>query len=237
MPNCLKKTKLFLLHFAGGNIYSYQFLKPLIAPYFEVIPLELPGRGRRVGKPLLKTKEEAVQDLLNQIEGHLTEDDTFLIFGHSLGATLGWLLVFALEKKELYPEYLVVTGNAGPNIGIDSKLSSKPQTELMKELKKLGGVPDEVFDNKDLLDFFEPIIRADLALAESRHNLPDDMKINTPLYVIMGDAEDDVNEIKNWRNYCTDSKELVLKGKHFFIYQHKEKIKEILIECNSQIII
>ncbi len=49
----MKKTQLFLLHFAGGNYYSFRFMFPQLNE-FEIIPVELPGRGKRMKENLLK---------------------------------------------------------------------------------------------------------------------------------------------------------------------------------------
>ena len=62
--------QLFILHYAGGNVYSFNFLKKYVEPYFEVISVELPGRGRRMSEGLIKDKGEAIRDQLKEIQKH-----------------------------------------------------------------------------------------------------------------------------------------------------------------------
>ncbi|HAP63992.1 MAG TPA: thioesterase, partial [Cytophagales bacterium] len=37
-----EQPQLFLLHFAGGNCYSFQFLKNIVPQQISFLPLELP---------------------------------------------------------------------------------------------------------------------------------------------------------------------------------------------------
>ncbi len=105
-----------MLHFAGGNRYSFG----PIMPHFKdqiVDVLELPGRGKRIKEQLLYTSDEAVDDLYDQIIG-MIDDDEFLIYGHSMGAFLGLKLSLKLIDNKITPKGLVVTGNPGPGIGL-----------------------------------------------------------------------------------------------------------------------
>src|ERR1043166_8245649 len=84
--NSMKKPQLFLLHFAGGNCYSFQFMMPLLRD-FEVVSLELPGRGKRINEPLVTNFDLAANDILRQLRQKLASS-SFLIYGHSMGAYL-----------------------------------------------------------------------------------------------------------------------------------------------------
>ena len=76
--------QLFLLHFAGGSCYSFDFLKQHLDSRFEFIPLELPGRGRRTNENLLNNKEKAINDYLAQIK-LIRNGEPYVIYGHSMG--------------------------------------------------------------------------------------------------------------------------------------------------------
>jgi external thioesterase TEII len=64
---------------------------------FDVIPLELPGRGRRMVEDLLKDFDMAAEDIYNQLTAKLSSD-RFLIYGHSMGAYLALRVANMLEK-------------------------------------------------------------------------------------------------------------------------------------------
>jgi surfactin synthase thioesterase subunit len=220
----MNRPHLFILHFAGGNKYSYQ---PIINHFgkFSVEVLELPGRGRRMKEDLLYDQEKAVEDLYQQIAGRIPRVD-YLIYGHSMGATLGLKLAKKLIAEGLPPKGLFVTGNPGPGIENEVIRHNLPREEFIKELKKLGGVPDEVFQSEELYNFFEPVLRADFKIAEENASKAAPL-VNIPIYAVMGEEEDYVEDLKNWKKFTTSTFECeVWPGNHFFIFENGEKLAE-----------
>lgn len=222
-------VQLFTLHFAGGNCYSFQFLRPYLPSNFEFHPIELPGRGKRINEKLLTEESEAVRDLQYQITS-LRNDKPFLIFGHSMGAALGLRVTKVLEQLGDPPDGLIVAGNAGPGSWKEEKCRSKMMDgELKDELMSLGGVSKEILDNDDLFNFFAPIIRSDFKLLENGPKLSPDFKINSPLTAVMGENEATAGEIENWRNFTyNECKFFLLPGNHFFIYDHPLELIRII---------
>lgn len=222
----MKRPQLFLLHFAGGNCYSFQFLTSRLKD-FDVVPLELPGRGRRLKENLLKEFDQAAGDIFNQVMEKLTSDN-FLIYGHSMGAYLALRITNMLAEKEKFPICLFVSGNAGPDVRENKNRYLLAHDDFIAELKKLGGVPPEFTENKELFDFFEPILRADFEIAE-RNNMKDEQPVSVPLYAMMGSEELHVDKIANWARFTLLEFDYeVLPGDHFFIYDHPEKLAGII---------
>lgn len=237
----LYKTQLFLLHFAGGSSYSYDFLSEYLKDHFDFHALELPGRGKRHREKLLKNKEECIQDYLSQIR-KLRNGAPFILYGHSMGATLGLSVAKKLEVEGDFPDYLVVSGNSGPDkIEPDERYSTAPKRYLMsdkdfkQELIELGGVTMEVLGNEELYNFFSPIMRADFEVLEKDCATTKNLKINAPIYALMGSMEKTSREIENWKNFtCSDFQNEILKGNHFFIQQHAETLADIMVECSRK---
>jgi surfactin synthase thioesterase subunit len=67
-----KYMKLFCIHYAGGSAKVFQSLVKLLNNKLEVIPLELPGRGKRFLKELIYDFEKGCQDLIAMIKQHLS---------------------------------------------------------------------------------------------------------------------------------------------------------------------
>jgi external thioesterase TEII len=224
----MKRVQLFLLHFAGGNCYSFQFLQPYLKEY-EFIALELPGRGRRIREPLLTDFDEAAEDLFHQVKRRI--NGPCIIYGHSMGAILGLKTAHMLECINKPPTCLVVSGNPGPGISDDIQRHLLEKEAFIAELKTLGGIPPAFFENKELLDFFEPILRADFEVNEKKDfaHLP---PVKNAIHAIMGSKEPKVECIDNWQQYtlATFTAE-VLAGDHFFIHQHAEKLAAIIKNC------
>ncbi|HSH65657.1 MAG TPA: alpha/beta fold hydrolase [Bacteroidia bacterium] len=222
----MKKAQLFTLHFAGGNCYSFQFILPFLQD-FEVIPLELPGRGKRMNERLLRDFDCAAQDFYTQIKAKI-KGGPFLIYGHSMGAYLALKVTALLEKINLAPVGLLVSGNPGPGIKSNKERYLLEQNAFIEALKELGGVPSEIIENKELFDFFEPILRADFEIAE-KENASKENIVNVPIYAMMGSTEESVEDIENWKRFTNSQFEYnVLEGDHFFIHKHPEKIAQII---------
>jgi external thioesterase TEII len=225
----MKKPQLFLLHFAGGSCRSFQFLTSSLME-FDVIPLELPGRGRRAGEPLLNEFGAAVRDIYEQLTRRLTSP-AFLIYGHSMGAYLGLAVANLLVKAGIPPAYLIVSGNAGPKARDDEKVYLLDRVAFIQKLEKLGGVSREIVEDEELFDYFEPILRADFEIVE-RNDLTNEQAVSIPLYAMMGSQEEEAGEIENWSNFSrTDFKFEIMEGDHFFIYKHPQRIATIIRDC------
>lgn len=229
----LEKQQLFLLHFAGGNCYSYQFLKERLESSFEFIPIELPGRGQRMGEQLIVDRKLAVNDLTSQILKK-RNGKPFIIYGHSMGASLGLQVVEALENAGESPKRLVVSGNPGPGVKDNKKRYLMNDEALKKELRELGGVPEEVLTIDELYSFFVPIMKADFELIEKEYGSDITCRIKAPIYALMGDREEKVEEIENWRKFTKGHFDFeVLPGNHFFIHNNAEELTTILEETHG----
>jgi external thioesterase TEII len=218
--------QLFMLHFAGGDSYSFKFMQAYLHN-FEVHCPELPGRGKRATEPLITNFEEAARDLLGQVKDRLKQGP-FVVYGHSMGACLGLRITALLEQSGNVPNCLVVSGNAGPMIKNDRKVHLMQQDEFVQELKDMGGMPEDFFQDRDLLDYYEPILRADFELSE-RNGLGDNAAVNTPIYALMGNREEEVADIGNWKRFTKAFfRQEVLEGDHFFIRDHPGRIAKVL---------
>ncbi|QHI35437.1 Surfactin synthase thioesterase subunit [Kordia antarctica] len=231
--------QLFLLHFAGGSCYSYEFLRKSIPDNFDFLQLELPGRGKRYKDAFLMNRSDAVKDYVSQIKEKRTSA-SYVLYGHSMGAYLAYFVAKEMERIGDPPVKLVLSGNSGPNVieyDEEGNIVKKPKRYLMndeefkEELKELGGVNEEIFTNKELFDFFTPILRADFEVVEKdESNLEaQNERVNIPIHVLMGDEEEYVDYIDNWKRYTFSYFESqILKGNHFFIYEYPEKIAEVI---------
>jgi external thioesterase TEII len=224
----MKRTQLFLVHFAGGNRYSYQFMIPQLSRHFDTIPIELPGRGKRINEPLLTDFHQASCDLYEQISTRLS-DASFIIFGHSMGALLALRIAGMLQNDGKLPNYLFVSGSASPE-GIERKSRHLLNHQaFVDELKEIGGMPPGVLENQELLQIFEPILRADFEIIDN-HSSETTTKLEVPVCALMGNKEDHVEDISSWKNVTKSIFDYeIFDGGHFFIYDHAQGIVDMIV--------
>ncbi|WP_166924904.1 thioesterase II family protein [Flavobacterium poyangense] len=226
--NTQTKYQLFLLHYAGGNRYSFEFLKKEITN-IDFISLELPGRGKRHREKLIKNKSLAIEDYYNQISA-LRNGEPYLIYGHSMGAILGFSVAAKLEANGDSPESLIVSGHPGP--GVSSKKDflyhELDDSRFKEELLDLGGVTSEVIENEELFNYFAPIVRADFECLEKDSFSEKQLKLKTPIYALMGSDEENADLIATWKDFTYKSfTHKIVKGNHFFIHNHATELANI----------
>ncbi len=229
-----EKVQCFLLHFAGGSCYSYDFLKKYVSSNIEFIPLELPGRGKRYDEPFFINKSEAINDYYKQIVAK-RNGSPYIIFGHSMGATLGLSVTHEMEKKSDPPITLIVSGNPGPGIkeirehGEQKRRSIMQDKEFKDELREIGGMPEEVLINEELYEFYSPILRADFRVLERDDFFEKGILLKIPIFALMGDEEKYKGYIENWKNFTSSNFEFeLLSGGHFFINDNARKLGELI---------
>lgn len=228
----MSKICLYCLPFAGGNSYSYRPLQDLTES-IEMIPLELPGRGRRIREHLLTDLNLLAADAFNQlIVRDLTQK--YALFGHSMGALLVYLVAQRLVTADLpLPVHIFVSGHRAPSVS--HRLTWKhnlPKTEFIAMLQQLGGCPSEILQDVALLNFFEPVLRADLQAAEL-YQYQVSLPLPVPMTVMLGTEEQEVNyqEAAAWQQESIYPLAIkVFHGGHFFIFEQIRQIKQVIVQ-------
>ncbi len=228
--------QVFILPFAGGNSYSFHFLKPHFSSTTEVHVLELPGRGKRIQEALLKTSTEAIADYCLQIKSlRMNPETPYVIYGHSMGTLLGLAVVRKLEELADPPLRFVGTGSAGPEVttDLDFQRHQMNDHQLKEELLRLGGAPRELLEDQDMFAFFSKPIRSDFEILYKSIRW-DEVRIRTSSFFVMGNDELFTNRINNWKKYTVGPAHFaLLPGDHFFIHKHPERIAALIEKGES----
>ncbi|MFY0631881.1 MAG: thioesterase [Flavobacteriaceae bacterium] len=228
----MKRPKLFCLHFGGGNQFSLLKLKKSISPSVNVVFLEVPGRGKRLREPLLTNLDSMALDIYKQVKSHLKNDEDYILFGHSLGGMLIFLVSRLLrDNYDKMPIHLIPSGVKAPKFNNDGKIIFHQLTEsnFKKELFNLGGIPKEVMADKELLDFFLPILKADFTAIET-YKYVESEPMDIPITALSGLEENiSVEDLKKWNNETTKEVEIMqFKGDHFFVLNELDTIGNLI---------
>lgn len=223
-------VSLVCLPHAGGSSYSYLELEKFTAPFVRILPIELPGRGRRFSDPLMTDLHSLAQDALEQARG-VIDTGAYAIFGHSLGARLGYVLARSIAMSGLpMPVHLFLSGSAGPSVRPKNPgRYLLPKKDFLEVIADFGGTPPEVLREDSLMEVFEPVLRADFQASDTytyRRQAP----LAQPMTVMIG-ADDTVSydDASKWRDESSGEVQiLVFSGGHFFIFEHWDAIGRII---------
>lgn len=234
----MKKEKLIILiPFAGGSSYSLKGLSDEIAGA-TVLTLELPGRGKRVKEELSTNLHEIVADLYEKAKASIDAHETYYIYGHSLGALLGYLLIHKIiDHTGKVARHLFVSGRGGPSKDQkEDKTYLLPSKEFRAKLKEMGGSPNEVLADEELMDFFEPILRTDFELSETYHHEHKEV-LDVPITAMYGrDEETTDEEVNLWQQETSRPlNSIEFSGNHFFIFDHWKEISTLINEVFNEV--
>jgi len=222
---------LFCVPYAGGSGSAYNEWKKYFNDYITVIPVELKGRGKRFNENLYQDMQEAVDDILCVLKKTI-ERDEYAIFGHSMGALLAYELYYAITLESLRkPNHIFFSGHSAPCCGRDrEKLHLLSDDEFVKRIIALGGMPEEVLCNGELLDIVLPYLKNDFRISESYLYKERMAKIECNISVFTGKDEDTtVEEIQLWKKHGSKKVRIYdFNGNHFFINEHIQSIAQII---------
>jgi surfactin synthase thioesterase subunit len=121
------------------------------------------------------------------------------------------------------PIKLVVNGKNAPIQARENMLTHLPNDLFWKEVYKLGGIPEEINNHPELLEYFTPILKADFCCTENYQYDKNSSKLTTPIDVFHGSDEEITQaEAEAWQEETTANVNVTeLKGNHFFIFEHK----------------
>jgi len=172
-PDRASKQRLFCVPGAGGSAASFHGWSARLSPEVEVIGVQLPGRGHLVPAPPYRGLRPLVLDLAAAMSGLL--DKPFMLFGHSMGALVGFELARRLRRAyAAAPVALFAAACPAPQLPRRQKpLHALPSAQLWAEIRRFGGTPEVVFESDELMAMVEPALRADLAICETYEYIHD----------------------------------------------------------------
>lgn len=228
----MSRITLFTLPFAGGSKYSYNAFTKFFPSFIDFQPLEVPGRGERIGDDLLPDIHLMAEDIFLQLKKY-DLNKPYAIYGHSMGSILAYLVSQKIAKEQLpMPLHLILTGAAGPSWEErerDRHLLTK--TDFKKKLEEYGGSPKEVLENEELFEFFEPILRNDFQAVETYYYKKPEKKLEIPVTVMIGLSEQvKIEEARLWEQETTGAFSVrQFPGGHFFIYDYTAEVVKVII--------
>lgn len=218
--------RLLLLCFAhaGGHTACFLNWQAQMPSGVLVMPVELPGHGRRISEALHTDYQDLVDGLVAQLAPEIEAllrrypGMGYAAFGHSAGASFGFGVCTRLsERLGQAPVHGFWSAGAPPHIPRPPR-SRYSDAQLLEEARALAGTPTEVLENADLMAFFLPILRADFAAFEGA-GLDADRRLDCP-FTLFAATRDRITpkDIWAWQRHTSQgARRVLLDGDHFSV--------------------
>jgi medium-chain acyl-[acyl-carrier-protein] hydrolase len=226
------EVRVFCFPYAGGTASAFRPWAAVLPPAIELVPIELPGHGTRLGEACVAQGEVLVDRIVDAIRP-LT-DRPFAFYGHSMGAKLAFEAARQLASKTL--RHLVLSGAGAPDLRPSHHYAQLPPTALVKKLEELGGVSPLVLADTELMALLMPVLRADLTIADEFAPSPVP-PLEYPITAMAGlsDPDSPPDTVRGWARYTArEFRFEQFPGGHFFIQDRRDDVLRVLVSSVLQ---
>ncbi|GJI60516.1 thioesterase [Bacillus altitudinis MN12] len=214
--------QLICFPFAGGYSASYRPLFEQLKDTAEVTAAEPPGHGTNLMP--LETSIDRLAELYKEgLTGKLNRP--FILFGHSMGGLVVYRLTQLLEREGIDPAAVVISAIQPPQTKrqILTHLSNEA---FVQHIAEMGGIPKELLENKPMMDYFTPSLRADYQALESFQHT-DKTIIESPVYLLNGKQDKKcMEDADGWLTWANAIERTDFEGGHMYINTHLEQFAE-----------
>lgn len=224
---------IYALPYAAGSASLYHEVIQHLHQGIRLVPLELPGHGRRMRENLLESIPEMAKDAFRQIAKNGFREP-YCLLGYSMGGAVCYELYQLLRAQRCpLPRHMFICSSDIPahkqNFSGIRKMSDE---ELIVQLQELGGTPQEVLENKELMELILPLVRADFAAVEEYYPTIT-LKMNCGGTVIYGTLElaATENRFADWQNFFSQTVCFIgVEGGHFFIHDNPDLLAGVIMQ-------
>ena len=207
--------------------------------YFEFIPIELSGKGKRIGEANYRSFQELVSDVYTIISRHIQSNECgAALWGHSMGGIVAFEIIKLLEHNYTDRSKLLFVSGCETPEDISKDLFSKIEDveKIRTDIIQGEWMPESIINNKKNFDYFVQILLKDFSLlAEYKY---DKELLNVPI-VIMNGNDDTIVEHKErgWDKYTRGNVYYrIFEGGHFFIDSNLYKIVKCITEHCKELV-
>lgn len=224
-PKPKPQLRLLCFPFAGGGAGIYRTWAQALPETVEVEAVQLPGRERRIDEPPYQSLRQLIAAFADAVLPGL--DGPVALFGHSMGAMIAYAFAHELRRRGApQPVHLLVSGRRAPHLVEPEPWHRLPDAQFLARLRQLGGVPEVLWQEPELMARFLPVLRADFMVNEAEAYVPTP-PLACPITAYGGLSDDGVAPatLDAWRDHTEGAfaREL-LPGDHFFVQNAREPL-------------
>nr|WP_040912657.1 alpha/beta fold hydrolase [Streptomyces sp. SID5473] len=221
---------MLCLPFAGAGPSFFHPWRRLSAGRWRIVPVELPGRERRILETPYRNVAEAVENSVDDIVADLGDRARTMIFGHSLGAVLAYELAPLLSARGIHVERLFVSGSPGPWTQRERRATGLSGDEFLARVEEFAGFRHEALDHPEMRELILPTLQADCEMHENY--LPSTGEpLQVPICSIRGDSDGLVgpDQAREWKKATTEEFSYTeFPGDHMYLVDCAQEILHLI---------
>jgi surfactin synthase thioesterase subunit len=186
----------------------------------EVLAIQYPGRQDRRHEPGIADIGTLVDEVAGAVAPYA--DRPIAVFGHSMGAIVGYELALRLCAAGDPPVRLFASGRRAPSRYRNEMVHQRDDVGILAELEALSGTQAGLLADPELRADILASVRCDYRAVETYRHVPG-RTVGCPITVLAGEADRKVtsDEARAWGAHTTASLDLVTyPGAHFFLSEH-----------------
>ncbi|MET7299111.1 alpha/beta fold hydrolase [Embleya sp. NPDC005575] len=228
------RSRLVALPHAGGSASFWFPLSAALKDRAEVLGVQYPGRQDRRAEPPIDDIGTLADHITVALDPWLDEERPLVLFGHSMGAVLGFEVARRLRVR---PAALIASGRRAPARRRDERLHLLDDAGLAAELRSMSGTDASLLANDEVLQMVLPALRADYRAIETYTCAPAE-PLECPITVLIGDTDPKVtlDEAMSWREHTNGTFALhTFSGGHFYLTDHQAAVTARIAEVISAV--
>jgi len=215
---------IFLFPYGGGGAASYRsYANRFPSDIARVVPVEIPGRGKRSHEEYARTIRECAALALEEVD---TKSESYILHGHCMGALLAFEAIKLIEASgKRLPIFLLASGRNAPR-HVNEWLRRVPEMDdrsLFTELQEFGGIPRGL--SFAMAQHFLTVLRNDQAMI--RDYYPDEAKIKVPILALASRDDKMTNAagVADWQDYTSSFLSIEwLDGQHYSFLGQPDRV-------------
>jgi surfactin synthase thioesterase subunit len=219
---------LVCLPHAGGAATAFFPLSRALAPAVDVPAVQYPGRQDRRLEPVV----DDIGRLADLIAAELRpwNGRPLALFGHSMGAIVGYEVCRRLERSGGEPIGLFASGRRAPSADVAGTVHLRDDAGLLAALIELSGTESAVLGEAELLQLILPAVRGDYRAVETYRHGPGP-ELGCPITVLVGDSDPvtSLEQAQAWTGHTTAGFRMdVFPGGHFYLNAETERVAKTI---------
>ncbi|MFJ6666542.1 thioesterase II family protein [Streptomyces sp. NPDC091383] len=155
---------LYAFPHAGAGVAATRGLCAALAGSLDAYGVRLPGRESRVDDPVETVMEVLADKVAVELRRH-AGGRRVVLYGHCAGSVIAYEVARRLDAAQL--RGLAVSSHQAPGSARREPTWALPRQDFLRQVERDGYLPEDILANRELLEIYEPVVRADYELVET----------------------------------------------------------------------